>query len=125
MLSSKKTYEALRRKRDAWESARQQTSHYLRQARQALAALSLLGGAELSARLEATAWSGARPTPEHDRHPSQVVEFARNFSCHETARAWATGVLEGQRRPMQPTALRYRPCRSTCCLSAPPRSLGA
>ncbi|MHB0876467.1 MAG: DNA double-strand break repair nuclease NurA [Anaerolineae bacterium] len=96
MLSSKKTYEALSRKRDAWELAHEQASHYLRQARQALDGLSRLSHAELAGRLEPKNWCGAKPTPEHDLHPDQIAPFGRSFSCHEEAREWATSALLGQ-----------------------------
>ncbi len=62
---------------------------------QALTELGELSRAELEAQLAGVSWPGARPTPEHDRHPGIVVPFQQQWTNHQQARDWAMGVLAG------------------------------
>jgi len=51
--------------------------------------------AEVEARLSGADWPGARPTAEHDRFGSPVVEFPERWQNHQQARAWARRILAG------------------------------
>jgi len=96
MLIAKKTHDALERQRDAWQQARAQAAQHLGLARRALVELAGLTYGELSSRLEANAWCGAKPTVEHDRFRDQVIPFGHGFTSHEAARQWAASVLLDQ-----------------------------
>jgi hypothetical protein len=62
---------------------------------QALEELAGLSRIEVETRLAGVEWPGARPTTEHDQHPSLVVPFDQIWVNHEQARAWAREVLGG------------------------------
>lgn len=96
MLSAKKTLDALRQKQASWQQAQRQATHHLQLAREALSDLAGLSYQDLSGRLEANVWCGAKPTSEHESYPGQVVPFGRRFTSHQSAREWAATVLLGQ-----------------------------
>jgi len=98
MLVRSRVIRALEAKRDRFAGFQLELGERTNCYQQALQQLAALSQAEIEARLaEAGAeWPGARPGAEHDSLRQAVVRFGQHWATHETARAWARRILEGQ-----------------------------
>jgi hypothetical protein len=95
MFHRERVIAALEAKADRFSGYEAAVSDALAGYEQALEELAGLNRVEVETRLAGVEWPGARPTTEHDQHPSLVVPFDQTWVNHEQARAWAREVLEG------------------------------
>jgi len=95
MLSRKHVTEALRAKRDGFESYEQRTGQELERLAERLARLEAMSAREAREALTAVPRPGAYPTDERASGQSVVRRFKEHWADHREARCWALSVLGG------------------------------